>query len=40
MVIKIFAYGTLLKGMPRESILTYSRFLGPGIIYGLLYDLS
>lgn len=37
---KIFVYGTLLRGMLRASVLTNSKFLGHGFIKGSLYDLG
>ncbi len=37
---KIFAYGTLLKGMSRSGVLCRSRFMGHGFTNGALYDLG
>jgi len=37
---KIFVYGTLMQGMPREDALSSSKFLGTGYIDGSLYDLG
>lgn len=37
---KIFVYGTLLKGMSRFGVLAESQFLGHGCIRGQLYDLG
>ncbi|QTA93958.1 gamma-glutamylcyclotransferase [Desulfonema magnum] len=37
---KVFVYGTLLKGMSRFGVLADSRFMGHGFIRGLLYDLG
>ncbi len=37
---KIFVYGTLLKGLQRERALSRSDFLGNGHIKGELYDLG
>ena len=40
MSIKIFVYGTLLKGMERASILAESSYLGPAMTQAGLYDLG
>jgi len=37
---KVFVYGTLLKGMSRSHSLSTSRFEGFGVIRGSLYDLG
>jgi len=37
---KLFAYGTLLKGMTRFGVLADSQFMGHGFIQGVLYDLG
>lgn len=36
----IFVYGTLLKGLERESVLTNSRYMGPVMIQAELFDLG
>jgi len=37
---KNFVYGTLLKGLKRDRVLSQSVFLGCGMIKGELYDLG
>jgi gamma-glutamylcyclotransferase (GGCT)/AIG2-like uncharacterized protein YtfP len=37
---KIFVYGTLLKGLERNSALDSSRYLGPALIKARLFDLG
>jgi gamma-glutamylcyclotransferase (GGCT)/AIG2-like uncharacterized protein YtfP len=37
---KIFVYGTLLKGLERNSALDSSKYLGPAIIKARLFDLG
>ena len=37
---KVFVYGTLLKGMSRSHSLNNSSFEGFGVIRGSLYDLG
>ena len=37
---KIFVYGTLLKGLERNTALTSSKYLGPAIIKARLFDLG
>ena len=36
----LFVYGTLLKGMSRNPVLSGSQFLGMGFTTGHLYDLG
>ena len=36
----IFVYGTLLKGLERESVLTNSGYMGPAMIQAELFDLG
>ena len=40
MSIKVFIYGTLLRGMERTSILAESSYLGPAMTQADLYDLG
>jgi len=37
---KIFVYGTLLKGLSRDRKLSRSEFIGAGTVRGVLYDLG
>lgn len=37
---KLFVYGTLLKGLERESVLSESRYLGTVVIQARMYDLG
>ena len=37
---KVFVYGTLLRGMSRFSLLGDSQFMGLGFVKGVLYDLG
>jgi len=37
---KIFVYGTLLKGLSRDRKLSRSEFIGAGTVSGALYDLG
>ena len=37
---KIFVYGTLLKGLSRNRKLSRSQFIGAGVVRGVLYDLG
>ena len=37
---KLFVYGTLLKGLERASILSESRYLGTVVIQARMYDLG
>lgn len=37
---KLFVYGTLLRGLERESVLSSSRFLGTVVVQANLYDIG
>ena len=36
----LFVYGTLLKGMEREFVLSDSQYLGPAVFQAQLFDLG
>lgn len=37
---RVFVYGTLLRGLERNDALGASRYLGPALIHATLYDLG
>lgn len=37
---RLFVYGTLLRGLERESVLLNSRFLGTVVVQAKMYDLG
>ena len=37
---KLFVYGTLLRGLERESVLSNSKFLGTVVVRAKMYDLG
>jgi len=39
-MIKVFVYGTLLRGMSRSAVLANGKFLGNASTSGILHDLS
>ncbi len=39
-MVKVFVYGTLLRGMERSQALDHARFLGHALTKGVLYDLG
>ncbi|MGC9028523.1 MAG: gamma-glutamylcyclotransferase [Desulfomonilaceae bacterium] len=39
-MVKVFVYGTLLRGMERSQALDHARFLGHALTEGMLYDLG